>query len=165
MSETLNLTLKIWRQPSPAAPGEFKTYKLYDISTDMSFLEMLDVLNEELITKGEEPVAFDHDCREGICGSCGFMISGVAHGPQPGTTVCQLHMRHFEDGDVLYLEPWRAKAFPVIKDLVVDRSAFDRIIAAGGYVSVSTGSAPDGNAVVVSKDAAEKSMDAAACIG
>ena len=131
----------------------------------MSFLEMLDVLNEDLIAKGEEPVAFDHDCREGICGMCGFMINGVAHGPLPGTTLCQLHMRHFKDGDELYLEPWRAKAFPVIKDLVVDRSAFDRIIAAGGYISVATGSAPDGNAILVPKENADRSMDAAACIG
>ena len=126
---------------------------------------MLDVLNEELIAKGEEPVAFDHDCREGICGMCGFMINGVAHGPLPGTTLCQLHMRHFKDGDELYLEPWRAQAFPVIKDLVVDRSAFDRIIAAGGYISVATGSAPDGNAIPVPKENAERAMDAAACIG
>jgi succinate dehydrogenase / fumarate reductase iron-sulfur subunit len=131
----------------------------------MSFLEMLDVLNEDLITKGEEPVAFDHDCREGICGMCGCMVNGVAHGPQTETTLCQLHMRHFKEGDELYLEPWRAKAFPVIKDLVVDRSAFDRIIAAGGYVSVATGSAPDGNAILVPRDNAERAMDAAACIG
>ena len=131
----------------------------------MSFLEMLDVLNEDLIAKGEEPVAFDHDCREGICGMCGCMINGVAHGPLPGTTLCQLHMRHFKDGDELYLEPWRAKAFPVVKDLVVDRSAFDRIIAAGGYISVSTGSAPDGNAILVPKRTPTRSMDAAACIG
>jgi len=131
----------------------------------MSFLEMLDVLNEDLITKGEDPVAFDHDCREGICGMCGCMVNGVAHGPLPGTTLCQLHMRHFKDGDELYLEPWRARAFPVIKDLVVDRTAFDRLIAAGGFISVCTGSAPDGNAVLVPKDNAERSMDAAACIG
>ena len=131
----------------------------------MSFLEMLDVLNEDLIAKGEEPIAFDHDCREGICGMCGFMINGMAHGPLPGTTVCQLHMRHFKDGDELYLEPWRARAFPVVKDLVVDRSAFDRIIAAGGFISVATGSAPDGNAIPIPKDDAEQAMDAAACIG
>src|ERR1035438_10297938 len=131
----------------------------------MSFLEMLDVVNEGLITRGEEPIAFEHDCREGICGSCGVVINGSAHGPQRGTTVCQLHMRHFKDGDVLYLEPWRAKAFHVIKDLVVDRTAFDRIVAAGGYVSVSTGSAPDGNAILIPKTAAELAMDAAACIG
>ena len=131
----------------------------------MSFLEMLDVLNEELTAKGEEPVAFDHDCREGICGSCGFMINGIAHGPQRGTTVCQLHMRKFKDGDVLYLEPWRAKAFPVVRDLVVDRSAFDRIIASGGFISAPTGSAPDGNAIPVPKTNADLAMDAAACIG
>src|SRR5947199_8510059 len=131
----------------------------------MSCLEMLDVLNEDLIAKGEEPVAFDHDCREGICGTCGCMVNGVAHGPLPGTTLCQLHMRHFKDGDELYLEPWRAKAFPVVKDLVVERGAFDRIIAAGGFISVSTGSAPDGNAVLIPKENAERSMDAAACIG
>ena len=131
----------------------------------MSFLEMLDVVNEEIIARGEEPIAFDSDCREGICGMCGCMINGVAHGPLPGTTLCQLHMRHFKDGDELYLEPWRARAFPVIKDLVVDRSAFDRLIAAGGFISVATGSAPDGNAVTVKKDNAERSMDAAACIG
>jgi succinate dehydrogenase / fumarate reductase iron-sulfur subunit len=131
----------------------------------MSFLEMLDVLNESLIQKGEEPVAFDHDCREGICGSCGIMINGVAHGPMPGTTVCQLHMRHFKSGDELYLEPWRAAAFPVVKDLVVDRSAFDRIIAAGGYISVPTGAAPDGNAIPIRKQDADMAMDAAQCIG
>src|SRR5438128_3551063 len=140
-------------------------YEHTNVSPHMSFLEMLDVLNEELIAKGEEPIAFDHDCREGICGMCGFMINGVAHGPQRGTTLCQLHMRHFKDGDELYLEPWRARAFPVVKDLVVDRSGFDRIIAAGGFISVATGSAPDGNAVLVPKDDAERAMDAAACIG
>jgi succinate dehydrogenase / fumarate reductase iron-sulfur subunit len=131
----------------------------------MSFLEMLDVLNEELIAAGQDPVAFDHDCREGICGSCGFMINGVAHGPERGTTVCQLHMRHFKDGDVLYLEPWRARAFPLVKDLVVDRSAFDRIVTAGGYVSVPTGSPQDGNTILVPKKNADLAMDAAACIG
>jgi succinate dehydrogenase / fumarate reductase iron-sulfur subunit len=131
----------------------------------MSFLEMLDVLNESLIAKGEEPVAFDHDCREGICGTCGFMINGVAHGPLRGTTLCQLHMRHFHDGEELYLEPWRARAFPVVRDLVVDRSAFDRLISAGGFISASTGSAPDGNAILVPKENAEQAMDAAACIG
>jgi succinate dehydrogenase / fumarate reductase iron-sulfur subunit len=140
-------------------------YELSNVNADMSFLEMLDVLNEELIEKGEEPVAFEHDCREGICGTCGFMINGVAHGPLRGTTVCQLHMRHFKDGDELYLEPWRAKAFPVLKDLIVDRSAFDRIIAAGGYISVPTGSAPDGNTIPVPKENAELAMDAAQCIG
>jgi succinate dehydrogenase / fumarate reductase iron-sulfur subunit len=165
MSEKLNLTLKIWRQPSPAAPGEFKTYKVYEISTEMSFLEMLDVLNEDLISKGEEPVAFDHDCREGICGTCGMMINGQAHGPNRETTTCQLHMRYFKSGDEIVIEPWRARAFPVLRDLVVDRSAFDRIITAGGYVSVNTGNAPDGNAVLVPRTDAEKALDAAACIG
>src|SRR6266403_3759766 len=140
-------------------------YEHTKVSEHMSFLEMLDVLNEELIAKGEEPIAFDHDCREGICGMCGFMINGVAHGPQRGTTVCQLHMRHFKDGDELYLEPWRARAFPIVKDLVVNRGAFDRIVAAGGFISVPAGSAPDGNAIPVPKPAAETSMDAAACIG
>lgn len=161
----MNLTLHVWRQKSPGDSGRMVRYELKDVNPDMSFLEMLDVLNEQLIDKGEEPVAFDHDCREGICGSCGFVINGVAHGPRRGTTVCQLHMRHYKDGDVLYLEPWRAKAFPVIKDLVVDRSAFDRIVAAGGYISVSTGSAPDGNAIPVPKEAADTAMDAASCIG
>jgi succinate dehydrogenase / fumarate reductase iron-sulfur subunit len=140
-------------------------YEHTTVNPHMSFLEMLDVLNEELISKGQEPIAFDHDCREGICGACGFMINGIAHGPQRGTTICQLHMRHFKDGEELYLEPWRAKAFPVVKDLVVDRSAFDRIVASGGYVSVSTGSAPDGNTLPVPKKNADLAMDAAACIG
>src|SRR5438874_4027176 len=161
----MKLTLHIWRQKSPNHVGRMVPYEHTKVNPHMSFLEMLDVLNEELVAKGEEPVAFDHDCREGICGSCGFMVNGVAHGPQPATTICQLHMRHFKDGDVLYLEPWRAKAFPVIKDLVVDRSPFDRIIANGGFISVSTGSAPDGNTIPVPKSAAEISMDAAACIG
>jgi succinate dehydrogenase / fumarate reductase iron-sulfur subunit len=134
-------------------------------NTHMSFLEMLDDLNERLIERGEDPIAFDHDCREGICGSCGFMINGVAHGPLPGTTVCQLHMRHFKDGDELYLEPWRARAFPIVKDLAVNRSALDRVIAAGGYISVSTGSAPDGNAIPIPKEQVDRAMDAAACIG
>ncbi len=140
-------------------------YETKDVNPDMSFLEMLDVVNENLTLKGDDPIAFEHDCREGICGSCGFMINGIAHGPESGTTVCQLHMRHFHDGDVLYLEPWRARAFPVLKDLVVDRKAFDRIIAAGGYISVSTGSAPDGNAIPVAKERSDLAMDAAACIG
>jgi succinate dehydrogenase / fumarate reductase iron-sulfur subunit len=140
-------------------------YEAPNVSEHMSFLEMLDVLNEDLLAKGEEPVAFDHDCREGICGMCGCMVNGVAHGPERETTLCQLHMRHFKDGDELYLEPWRAKAFPVVKDLVVDRTAFDRIIAAGGFVSVATGSAPDGNAILIPRDNAERAMDAAACIG
>lgn len=161
----MNLTLHVWRQKNASDEGRMVQYEAKDISPEMSFLEMLDVVNEGLIVRGEDPIAFEHDCREGICGSCGFVISGVPHGPQRGTTVCQLHMRHFNDGDVLYLEPWRAKAFPVIKDLVVDRSAFDRIIAAGGYVSASTGSAPDGNAILVPKVAADLAMDAAACIG
>ena len=160
----MNLTLKIWRQPGPKARGEMVTYPVTDISPDMSFLEMLDVLNEQLITCGEEPIAFDSDCREGICGMCGLMISGKAHGPEV-TTTCQLHMRSFRDGDEITIEPWRADAFPVIKDLVVDRDAFDRIIQAGGFISANTGSAPDGNAIPVPKDNAEKAMDAAACIG
>jgi succinate dehydrogenase / fumarate reductase iron-sulfur subunit len=160
----MKLTLHVWRQRKAGEPGRMVKYEALNVSPEMSFLEMLDVLNEELILKGEDPIAFDHDCREGICGSCGFMINGVAHGRR-GTTVCQLHMRHFKDGDVLYLEPWRARAFPVVKDLAVNRTAFDRVIAAGGYVSVSTGSAPDGNAIPVPKDKAERAMDAAACIG
>ncbi|MBL8177222.1 MAG: succinate dehydrogenase/fumarate reductase iron-sulfur subunit [Bryobacterales bacterium] len=160
----MKLTLHIWRQKNASSPGKMVRYET-DANEHMSFLEMLDVLNEGLIAKGEEPVAFDHDCREGICGSCGFVINGVAHGPLPSTTVCQLHMRHFKDGDELYLEPWRAAAFPVIKDLVVDRSAFDRIIAAGGYISVSTGSAVDANALPVRKKDSDMAMDAAQCIG
>lgn len=161
----MNLTLHVWRQRNASEPGRMVRYEARNINPDQSFLEMLDVVNEDLIGKGEEPIAFDHDCREGICGMCGFMINGVAHGGQRGTTVCQLHMRHFHDGDELWLEPWRARAFPVLRDLIVDRSAFDRIIAAGGYISVRTGSAPDGNAILVPKEAAERSMDAAACIG
>ena len=161
----MNLTLHIWRQRNAGEKGRMVRYELPGVNPEMSFLEMLDVLNESLIAKGEEPVAFDHDCREGICGMCGFMINGAAHGPQRGTTVCQLHMRHFKDGDVLYLEPWRARAFPVVKDLIVNRGAFDRIIAAGGFISAPTGSAPDGNAILVPKEAADLSMDAAACIG
>jgi succinate dehydrogenase / fumarate reductase iron-sulfur subunit len=140
-------------------------YDAPNVNEDMSFLEMLDVVNEGLIAKGEEPIAFEHDCREGICGSCGFMVNGIAHGPQRGTTICQLHMRHFKDGDELFLEPWRAKAFPVVKDLVVDRGAFDRIIKAGGYISAQTGSGPDGNAIPIPKQDADLAMDAAACIG
>jgi succinate dehydrogenase / fumarate reductase iron-sulfur subunit len=161
----MKLTLHIWRQRNASEKGRMVRYDVPDVNPEMSFLEMLDVLNESLIEKGEEPVAFDHDCREGICGMCGFMINGVAHGPQRLTTVCQLHMRHFKDGDELYLEPWRARAFPIVKDLVVNRSAFDRIIAAGGFISAPTGSAPDGNAILVPKEAADLSMDAAACIG
>jgi succinate dehydrogenase / fumarate reductase, iron-sulfur subunit len=161
----MRIVLHVWRQPNAAAAGRMVRYEVPNVNTHMSFLEMLDILNEDLIAKGEDPVAFDHDCREGICGMCGCMVNGVAHGPLPGTTLCQLHMRHFKDGDELYLEPWRARAFPVVKDLVVDRSAFDRLIAAGGFISVSTGSAPDGNAVLVPKEYADRSMDAAACIG
>jgi succinate dehydrogenase / fumarate reductase iron-sulfur subunit len=161
----MNLTLHVWRQANGKAEGKMVTYKTDDISPDMSFLEMLDVVNEGLITRGEQPIAFDHDCREGICGMCGMMINGVAHGPERATTVCQLHMRHFRDGDEITIEPWRAQAFPVIKDLVVDRSAFDRIIAAGGFISASTGSAPEANSVPVPKTNADLAMDAAACIG
>jgi succinate dehydrogenase / fumarate reductase iron-sulfur subunit len=161
----MRIHLRIWRQPGPAAPGKFVDYVAEDVTPDMSFLEMLDVVNEKLIAKGEDPVAFDSDCREGICGTCGFLISGVPHGPEPGTTVCELHMRRFRDGDRLILEPWRAKAFPIIKDLVVDRSALDRIIQAGGYTSVNVGGAPDGNAILIPKTVADKAMDSAACIG
>jgi succinate dehydrogenase / fumarate reductase iron-sulfur subunit len=161
----MNLTLYVWRQKGPAERGRMERYEARDISEHMSFLEMLDVVNEGLIAEGREPIAFDHDCREGICGMCGFMINGTAHGPERGTTVCQLHMRHFQDGDTLYLEPWRARAFPVVKDLIVDRSAFDRIIAAGGYISVSTGSAVEANAIPIPKEKADLAMDAAACIG
>ena len=161
----MNLTLRIWRQPAPRSPGRMVEYEAADISPDMSFLEMLDVVNERLIGKGEAPIAFDHDCREGICGACGLMINGVAHGPERGTTVCQLHMRSFKDGDTIYIEPWRARPFPVIRDLVVDRSAFDRIIQAGGFISVPTGSAPEGNTIPVAKEKAELAMDAAQCIG
>jgi succinate dehydrogenase iron-sulfur subunit len=161
----MKLILHIWRQNSPAERGRMVRYEAPGLNADMSMLEALDVLNEELAAKGEEPVAFEHDCREGICGSCGFMIDGVAHGPLPATTVCQLTLRHFKDGQSIYLEPWRARAFPIIKDLIVDRSAFDRIIAAGGYITSPTGSAPDGNVILVPKQAADTAMDAAACIG
>jgi succinate dehydrogenase / fumarate reductase iron-sulfur subunit len=161
----MRLTLRIWRQTGPNAPGKLVTYEMPDVSEHMSFLEMIDVLNLRLVEKGEEPIAFDHDCREGICGSCNMMIDGVAHGPQKLTTTCQLHMRQFSDGDVISVEPWRSAAFPVVKDLVVDRSAFDRIVAAGGYVSINTGSAPDANAIPVPKEAADEAMDAAQCIG
>lgn len=164
-AETLNLTLRVWRQPGPNAPGAFRDYRLNNVSTHMSFLEMMDVLNEQLIASGEEPVAFDHDCREGICGMCSLMINGQAHGPDRGTTTCQLHMRRFNDGEVITIEPWRAQAFPVVRDLVVNRSAFDRIIQAGGFVSVNTGNAPDGNSVPVPGRKQEVAMDAAACIG
>jgi succinate dehydrogenase / fumarate reductase, iron-sulfur subunit len=161
----MRLTLNIWRQKSATEPGKFAKYDVPDVNEHMSFLEMLDVLNQRLIKQGEEPIVFEHDCREGICGCCGFMINGVPHGPQRGTTVCQLHMRHFKDGDELWLEPFRAAAFPVVKDLLIDRSAFDRIIAAGGYVSVNTGSPQDANALPIQKKCADMSMDAAACIG
>ncbi len=161
----MKLTLHIWRQKDARSAGRMVRYTAQDVNEHMSFLEMLDVLNQQLIKEGGEPVAFEHDCREGICGCCGFMINGVPHGPMRGTTVCQLHMRHFRDGDELWLEPFRAAAFPVVKDLMVDRSAFDRIIAAGGYVSVNTGSAPDANAIPIEKKCADMAMDAAACIG
>lgn len=161
----MNLTLRVWRQKNSTAPGKFVEYKAEDISPDMSFLEMLDIVNEGLIKRGEDPIAFDHDCREGICGTCGMVINGVAHGPLPATTTCQLHMRHFRDGQVITIEPWRARPFPVIKDLVVDRSAFDRIMQSGGYISVGTGGTPDGNAIPIPKPDADLSMDAAACIG
>lgn len=161
----MKIILQVWRQKHRGAKGQMVRYECANVSEHMSFLEMLDVLNEELTAKGEDPVAFEHDCREGICGSCGFMINGVAHGPMPGTTVCQLHMRHFKDGDELYLEPWRAKAFPVLRDLMVDRGAFDRIVAAGGFISVPAGSAPDGNAIPVPKEDSDRAMDAAQCIG
>ncbi len=161
----MKLTLRIWRQKDTDTAGRFVTYPVDNVSGDMSFLEMLDVLNEELTNRGEEPVAFEHDCREGICGSCGFLIDGVPHGPRRHTTTCQLHMRFFKDGDCLTLEPWRAKAFPVVRDLVVDRSAFDRIIQAGGYITAPTGSAPEARAILVPKEAADTAMDAAACIG
>lgn len=161
----MNLTLNVWRQKNARDPGRFVTYQARNINSHMSFLEMLDVVNEELILRGEDPIAFEHDCREGICGACGFMINGVAHGPRRGTTVCQLHMRFFKDGDVLTLEPWRARGFPVIKDLVVDLSAFDRIILAGGFITAPTGSAPDANSILVPKADADQAFDAAACIG
>jgi succinate dehydrogenase / fumarate reductase iron-sulfur subunit len=161
----MNLTLKVWRQKDSKSSGKFVTYQVQGVTPDMSFLEMLDLLNENLQAQGEAPVAFEHDCREGICGMCGFLINGVAHGGHRGTTVCQLSMRFFKDGDSLTLEPWRARAFPVLRDLAVDRSAFDRIIQAGGFISAPTGVAPDASAILVPKDAADRAMDAAACIG
>src|SRR5882724_8603552 len=161
----MNLTLKIWRQENASAPGRFETYQARDVLPDMSFLEMLDVVNETIIARGADPIAFDSDCREGICGMCSLVINGIAHGGHRGTATCQLHMRHFKDGAVITIEPWRARAFPVIKDLVTDRSALDRVIQAGGFISVNTGGAPDGNAIPVPKESAEASMDAAACIG
>lgn len=161
----MNLTLHVWRQAGATAPGKMVVYEAKDVSPDMSFLEMLDVVNEGLTGRGEVPIAFDQDCREGICGMCSLMINGVAHGPKKGTATCQLHMRSFNDGDTIYIEPWRARAFPVIKDLVVDRSAFDRIIQSGGFISAATGGAQDANAVLVSKENVDDAMDAAACIG
>lgn len=161
----MNLTLKIWRQKNASSKGKFVTYKVNDISPNSSFLEMMDILNESLVTRGEDPVAFDHDCREGICGSCSMYINGRPHGPDKAITTCQLHMRRFKDGDTIVIEPWRARPFPVLKDLIVDRSAFDKIIQAGGYISVNTGGVPDANAIPIPKADADLSMDAAACIG
>lgn len=165
MTKSISLTLRIWRQKSPNEKGQFETYPAKDISTDMSILEMLDVINEQLTLEGKDPIAFDHDCREGICGMCGAVVNGHPHGSEKGTTLCQLHMRHFSDGDTIVIEPWRSRAFPIIKDLAVDRSALDRIIQAGGYISVNTGGAPDANAIPIAQEAADKAMDAAACIG
>src|SRR5216110_192633 len=162
---SMRLNLKIWRQSGPAAAGRLVDYAADDVSSDMSFLEMLDVVNEGLTKKGQDAIAFDSDCREGICGMCSLVVNGVPHGPDRGTTVCQLHMRRFKNGNTITIEPWRAKAFPVIKDLVVDRGAFDRIVAAGGYVSVNAGGAPDGNAILIPKEQSEAAMDSAACIG
>lgn len=161
----ITLKLKVWRQAGPNQAGRLVDYVARNIHPDMSFLEMLDVVNEDLIRRGEEPIAFDSDCREGICGSCGCVINGIAHGPDPGATTCQLHMRRFRDGDTIVVEPFRARAFPVLKDLIVDRSAFDRIIASGGYVSMNVGGAPDGNAILIPKDVADQAMDSAQCIG
>ncbi len=165
MTKTINITLKVWRQKSSDVKGGFETYHATNISTDMSFLEMLDVVNEQLTLNGKDPIAFDHDCREGICGMCGTVVNGRAHGSEKGTTLCQLHMRHFSDQDTIVVEPWRSRAFKLIKDLVVDRSAFDKIIQAGGYVTVNTGAAPEANTIPVPQEIAEKAMDAAACIG
>lgn len=162
---SINLTLRIWRQPNSEALGSLETYSLDSINTDMSFLEMLDVLNEKLTKEGKDPVTFDHDCREGICGMCGAVINGIAHGPEKETTLCQLHMRHFKSGDTLVIEPFRARAYPIKRDLLVDRSALDRVIQSGGYVSVNTGGTPDGNAIPIPSQQAELAMDAAACIG
>lgn len=160
----MQVTIKVWRQAGPGSPGRFETYRAA-VNPDMSFLEMLDVVNEELVALGQTPIAFDHDCREGICGSCAMVIDGVPHGPVRATTACQLHLRHYRDGDVITIEPFRARAFPVIRDLIVDRSALDRVIAAGGFISVATGNAPDANAILVPKEAADRAMDAAQCIG
>ena len=165
MTKTINLTLKVWRQSGPQSKGKFETYKADNISTDMSFLEMIDVVNEQLTLDGKEPIAFDHDCREGICGMCGAVVNGRPHGPQKATTLCQLHMRHFDDGDVIAIEPFRSMAFKVIKDLVVDRGALDKIMQAGGYISVNAGGAPDANSLPVGQETAELAMDAAQCIG
>jgi succinate dehydrogenase / fumarate reductase, iron-sulfur subunit len=160
----MNLTLRVWRQKNATAPGRLVEYAARDITPDMSFLEMLDAVNDDLITRGEEPIAFDSDCREGICGMCGLVINGKAHGGRRGTTTCELHLRHFKDGDTITIEPWRSRAFPILKDLMVNRSAFDRIIQAGGFISVNTGGTPDGNAIPISKTVSDKAMDAAACI-
>jgi succinate dehydrogenase / fumarate reductase, iron-sulfur subunit len=161
----MRLTLRIWRQKDPSVKGAMATYKLDDVSEDMSFLEMLDVVNEGILERGQEPIAFDSDCREGICGMCSLVINGIPHGGHKGTATCQLHMRHFKDGETITIEPWRAKAFPILKDLVTNRASFDRIIQAGGFVSINTGGTPDGNALPVAKTIADSSMDAAACIG
>ncbi|UCH21051.1 MAG: succinate dehydrogenase/fumarate reductase iron-sulfur subunit [Deltaproteobacteria bacterium] len=165
MTKAINLTLKVWRQKGPEDKGRLETYDAKDISTNMSFLEMLDVINEQLTLAGKEPIAFDHDCREGICGMCGAVVNGRPHGPEKGTTLCQLHMRHFSDRDTIFIEPWRSRAFKIIKDLVVDRGALDRLIQAGGYISANTGGAPDANAIPVPQASAELAFDAAACIG
>ena len=165
MTKAINLTLKIWRQKGPTDTGKLETIEARDISTDMSFLEMLDVVNEKLTLEDKEPIAFDHDCREGICGSCGAVVNGRPHGPQKGTSLCQLHMRHFSNGDTLVIEPWRARAFKIVKDLVVDRSALDKMIQAGGFISANTGGAPDANALLIPEETAELAMDASACIG
>mgnify|MGYP000008119015 CR=1 FL=1 len=165
MDKTINITLKVWRQRGPQEKGAFQTYQLEGISVDSSFLEMLDILNEKLINEGQEPVVFDHDCREGICGMCSLYVNGHPHGPDEDVTTCQLHMRRFEDGATITIEPWRCGAFPVIKDLIVDRGAYEKILQAGGYVSVNTGGVPDGNAIPIAKPAADEAMDAAACIG
>ena len=165
MEKTINIQLKVWRQRNPKTKGSFETYKLDGVSTDSSFLEMLDMLNEKLVTSGQEPVVFDHDCREGICGMCSLYINGHPHGPDQSVTTCQLHMRKFHDGETITIEPWRSRGFPVIRDLMVDRSAYDKIMQAGGYVSVNTGGAPDANAIPISKQIADEAMDSATCIG
>jgi succinate dehydrogenase / fumarate reductase iron-sulfur subunit len=165
VTQNIDITVKVWRQKGPGVKGRFETYHATNISEDMSFLEMIDVVNEQLTVDGKAPIAFDHDCREGICGMCGAVVNGRAHGPEKGTTLCQLHMRHFSSGDTIVIEPWRARAFPIIKDLAVDRSALDQIVIAGGYISVNAGGAPDANTVPVAQEIAERAMDAAACIG